>query len=42
MNGCTSKEKELKIILATELFSKLSDEAQNEILTQIKALLSHE
>lgn len=33
---------ELKVILAAELFSKLSEEQQDYIIIQIKALLSHE
>lgn len=33
---------ELKVIFATELFSKLSDDMQDMVICQIKALLSHE
>lgn len=31
----------LKTLLAAELFSKLSEEQQNMIISQLKALLSH-
>ncbi|MBR2943355.1 MAG: hypothetical protein IKB82_08155 [Clostridia bacterium] len=32
----------LKTILAAELFSKLTEQEQDEIISQLKALLSHE
>lgn len=42
MSERASKDKELKIIFVIELFSKLSDQEQNMILTQIEALLLRE
>ena len=32
----------LKVILAAELFSKLSEAEQDMVINQLKALLSHE
>lgn len=39
-NAHEQAKQELKIILAAELFSKLSAEKQDEIINQTKALLS--
>lgn len=35
-------KRELKIIFVAELFSKLSNEKQDKVISQIKALLLHE
>lgn len=37
-----SSDSYLKVIFAAELFSKLTDADQDEIIHQIEALLSHE